>query len=291
MFFASLPLFLLPLFVILLSPYVPWLYMWLLALSIFAGFKWLTWQETRKKGGPPNWKRAWAYLFLWPGMDAQTFLQKKDVVPPPSSQEWMKAFLKMSMGFCLFWGIARLVAQGYSLLTGWIGMIGLIFILHFGFFHLLALFWQCKGIQAEHMFRAPAFTPSLADFWGKRWNRGFRHIAHQFIFQPLRPRIGSAGATFIVFLFSGLIHDLVISVPAGGGYGLPTLYFLIQGTGVLWERSPWGKRWRLGQGLRGWCFTFVLTAGPAYWLFHPIFIDKVILPFMKATQALGIHQP
>jgi hypothetical protein len=93
-------------------------------------------------------------------------------------------------------------------------------------------------------------------------------------------------AGFLVFLVSGLIHDLVISLPARGGYGLPTLYFLLQGTGVTIERSRFGKSFGLAKGVPGWCFMIVFLAAPVFWLFHPWFVVRVILPFMRAIHAL-----
>lgn len=283
-----LPLILLPLVVLAFRSSLPaWLFMWLLAISIFAGFKWLTWQIVYKKGIFSNTKHILAYLFFWPGMDAESFLQRQESIFPPSPSQKIMAIFKTLFGGVCFWGIARLVPDDYPILIGWIGMLGMIFILHFGIFHLLALFWQSKGLQAEHMFQSPLFSHSLADFWGKRWNRGFRQLAHQFIFQPLRPHVGVPGATFAVFLFSGLIHDLVISLPAQGGYGLPTFYFLIQGGGVLLERSSLGKKWGFDHGFRGWIFTLIFTATPAYCLFHPIFIKNVILPFMDTLHAFS----
>jgi alginate O-acetyltransferase complex protein AlgI len=90
----------------------------------------------------------------------------------------------------------------------------------------------------------------------------------------------------LVFVVSGIIHDLVISLPAGGGYGLPTIYFALQGTGVAVERSRLGKRFGLGRGIRGWCFMVVFLTVPVFWLFHPWFVMRVILPFMHAIHAL-----
>ena len=87
-------------------------------------------------------------------------------------------------------------------------------------------------------------------------------------------------------MISGLLHDLVISVPAKEGYGLPTIYFVIQGAGVVLEHSHLGRRLGLGQGLSGWTFMAVVTAAPAFWLFHRPFVNNVILPFMKAIGAL-----
>ena len=62
--------------------------------------------------------------------------------------------------------------------------------------------------------------------------------------------------------------------------GLPTAYFLIQELAVMLERSRLGHSIHLQHGLRGRVFTILVTAGPAYWLFHPIFIRNVMLPFL-----------
>ena len=169
-----------------------------------------------------------------------------------------------------------------ALLKGWIGMAGLIFILHFGFFHLAALAWQRAGVQAAPIMHAPVLARSLRDFWSHRWNLGFKNLAHDLLFQPLAPRVGASAAGFAVFLASGLVHDLVISVPAGGGYGLPTGYFALQGLGVLIERSPAGRGFGLGRGLGGRIYMALFAAGPGVALFHPTFVREVMLPFMAA---------
>ena len=84
-----------------------------------------------------------------------------------------------------------------------------------------------------------------------------------------------------VFLVSGGIHDAVISIPAGGGYGLPTLYFAIQGGGVLLERSWPGKRIGLRRGLAGRLFCAAVILGPVFVLFHDPFLERVIIPMLQ----------
>jgi alginate O-acetyltransferase complex protein AlgI len=99
-------------------------------------------------------------------------------------------------------------------------------------------------------------------------------------------KLGAGNAGFLVFVVSGLVHDLVISLPPRAGYGLPTLYFLLQGAGVRIERSRLGTRLGLARGARGWVFMMVFLVAPIFWLFHPWFVMRVILPFMQAIHAL-----
>ena len=129
------------------------------------------------------------------------------------------------------------------MLRAWLGMLGIVFLLHFGIFELLAIFWINRGIAVEPLMLKPLRATSLGDFWGRRWNTAFERLAHQFAFKPLARKIGAKPAMFSVFLLSGLIHDAVISFPAGGGYGLPTLYFILQALGVAAERSGAGNLW------------------------------------------------
>jgi alginate O-acetyltransferase complex protein AlgI len=164
-------------------------------------------------------------------------------------------------------------------------MLGIILFLHFGLFELLALCWKRVGIAATPVMQSPVFSRSLAEFWSKRWNTAFNVLAHDLAFRPLARKFGITCATFGVFLISGILHDLVISLPARAGFGLPTAYFLFQGIAVLAERSTIGRGLGLGKGLRGWLFALICAAGPAFWLFHPAFVTNVILPMLRAVGA------
>ncbi len=219
-------------------------------------------------------------------MDADAFLDERACASHPDARAWLWAMFDTSAGAMLFWVIARSIPPGLPILRGWAGMVGLILLLHFGTFQLVALVWQSIGIKAEPIMSEPLLSVSLGEFWGRRWNLGFRQLAHELIFRPFHRKLGPGKAAFLVFLVSGLIHDLVISLPARGGYGLPTLYFVLQGVGVQVEHSQVGRRLGLGHGVRGWCFMTVFLATPVYALFHPWFVLRVILPFMQATHAL-----
>ena len=263
----------------------PWAFMWVLALAIYFSLKWLTWWRARTRIAHATWRSA-AYLLAWPGMDAEVFLDASRRVPPPLPTTWLWAIIETVLGTVLFWVVARFVPHGKPLLRGWLGMLGLILLLHFGSFQIVGLLWQGSGVDAKPIMSAPLRSTSLSEFWGKRWNLGFRQLAHELIFRPLHRTLGAATAGFLVFVASGLIHDLVISLPARAGYGLPTAYFVLQGAGMTVEHSEFGKRLGLGHGVRGWSFMALFVAGPAFWLFHPWSVLRVILPFMQAIHAL-----
>jgi predicted DCC family thiol-disulfide oxidoreductase YuxK len=283
-----LPLIVLPGVAWLAAPLIPrWLFMWAMAFALYAGCKWLTYSQARAAIDRVDPRRALAYLLAWPGMDAAAFLRGSDRIDQPPWTEWLLATLKTAVGFVVTWMVAGDVMPVSPLLAGWVAMIGAVFILHFGTFHLLSLVWRSLGINAMPVMRNPARSCSLAEFWGRRWNTAFHELASRFTFRPLRSLVGSTYASLLVFVASGLIHELVISVPAHGGYGLPTGYFVLQGLGVAGERTSLGRRLGLGRGWRGRVFTVLATTLPAFWLFHPPFVRNVILPmlaFIGATE-------
>jgi predicted DCC family thiol-disulfide oxidoreductase YuxK len=277
-----LPLLILPVITLLVAQVMPrWAFMWMMASALYAGCKWLTYREARVRGvGSDRW-RALGYLLAWPGMDAAAFLCRTDRLTRPRRSEWIAAALKTSFGATLIWLVARIALPVNPLLAGWLAMVGLIFVLHFGTFHLLSLGWRSIGVNAMPVMQSPLRSRSLAELWGRRWNTAFHELAARFTFRPLRPTLGRSGATLLVFLVSGLIHELVITLPAGGGYGLPTGYFVLQGLGVAGERTQLGRLVGLGRGWRGRLFTVVVAAGPAFWLFPPPFVGNVILPMLE----------
>ena len=280
-----LPLMLLPATVVTLTPAdVPqWATMWALALAIYGACKWLTWRRTPTNGA--SMARQLGYLLAWPGMDAAAFVGSHPA-KRSTAQEWRFAALKLTIGLVALYGVTPRLVAASPLLAGVTGMIGLVLAIHFGLFHLLSCAWRAGGVDGKPLMDWPIAATSLSEFWGRRWNRAFRDLTHRFLFRPLTPRLGAMEALVVGFFVSGLVHDAVISWPAQGGYGLPTLFFLIQAAGIATERSRVGRRWGLGQGWRGWAFAACLLIGPAPLLFHPPFVERVILPLVGAIGAL-----
>ena len=273
-----LPLILLPLAALAARPLLPaGGFMWAMAGAIFAGCKWLTFCDAQMRLGDVCPFRATAYLLAWPGMDAERFLSWTPA-PLLTLREFIKATAaataRTALGALLLFVIARHVSE--PLVAGWIGMIGLVMILHFGLFDLVSAAWRKLRIDAPPIMNAPLRSRSVAEFWGRRWNAAFNQLAASLVFRPIARRTNAAVATLCAFAISGLVHELVISLPAGAGYGLPTVYFLLQGTALVYERRFGSSR----------LFTILVVAAPAFWLFHPPFVRHVILPFMQAIGAL-----
>ena len=269
---------------LLWSHVAPWAFMWLMAASIFFGAKWLTWRRTRVFLRSSR-SRSIGYLFAWPGMDADEFLRRDSRVDVPPMREWVRTIATVAFGATLIWGVARFVLLHDALLAGWTGMVGLILLLHFGTFHLIALLWQRAGVDARPIMDRAVGSTSVAEFWGRRWNRGFSDRVRRLVFAPVRRQVGAAGALVATFALSGLLHELVITLPARGGWGGPTLYFLIQAAALLLERTRAARRIGLGRGGVGWAFVMLTTIAPLPLLFPPPFVERVVLPFMHAIGA------
>ncbi len=275
-----------------------WAFMWVLAVAIFAGCKWLMFRRSTRKiaaargqaTGNPRRSRApmAGYFLAWPGLDATAFLDSDAKPKAPGLRDWLATAANLAIG-ATFVALTRLVPVDQPLLAGWVFMFGLIFLLHFGALRAMTLAWRHAGVDAPLMMENPAAATSLSEFWGKRWNRDFRVLAHEVVFKPAHRMLARLGvsraagwAMLAVFFVSGLVHDLVISVPARAGFGLPTGYFLLQAAGLWFERSATGRKLGLGRGLTGWLFTFALVAAPAFALFHPPFVVNVMVPFGRA---------
>ena len=139
----------------------PWLEMWLICFALFGVGK----LAAIGRAGGLTWADRARFLGLWVGMDARAFARPRPVtVDVPKPAEWSLTMGKIIFGAALTWGVARQVTPLHPLLAGWVGMTGLIFCLHFGMFHLLALVWRRFGVPVEPLMNHPYRAVNLAEF-------------------------------------------------------------------------------------------------------------------------------
>lgn len=257
----------------------PGLFCVVVSLAFYFGCKWLTWWEAADARRRAPLARNLGYLLAWPGADAEEFLGGSDPRPVRRTE-------LAGAGACLLSG-AGLVAAAASDLgapplgRAWLVVAGGLLLVHFGLFRIQSIVWRSRGVPAPPLMEAPFLASSLSDLWGRRWNRAFRDIVHARLFRPVHRRYGAGAATMSVFVLSGLVHEMAISLPAAAGWGLPTLYFLLQGAGIHAERSRLGRRLGLGRGWRGWIFSSGVLLLPAPLLFHPPFMRRAVLPLLE----------
>ncbi|MDX1919535.1 MAG: MBOAT family protein [Candidatus Caenarcaniphilales bacterium] len=160
-------------------------------------------------------------------------------------------------------------------------LIGLSLIIHFGIFNFAGAFWRQRGVDCYKLFRDPFHSKSLSEFWARRWNLAFVQIVMLAIYTPLFKRFGPNIATFLGFLFTGLMHDLAISLPVKAGYGLPTLYFAIQGLMVNLEQYLDKKHKAIEEQES---ISFIWTMGSLILflplLFHEAYVRGIIWPLI-----------
>jgi len=149
-------------------------------------------------------------------------------------------------------------------------MVGLSLMFHFGLFNVVTGLWRAVGVDADPLFRAPFVSKTLAEFWSRRWNIGFSEMTSLAVYHPLRRKLGAPLAVMVSFGCSGVLHEIAISLPVNAGFGLPLLYFLIQGASMLVQR-------RVGRS-RLWTMATLILPLPL--LFHAPFLNGVVWPLI-----------
>jgi Membrane bound O-acyl transferase family len=236
-----------------------------------------------------SWGRFIGYLF-WFGMQPRQFLPEytPDKSQPVPTVRGM--FVNALTAVVFLWILPCLLPadapQGLRVASG---LIGYVFLLMFTIFDAWALLYRACGVPVEKLWHCPLAATSLVDFWGQRWNRIFSGMLRDVMFRPLARRVGAGLALFTVFLYSGLLHEN-FSIGAGSGYGLPMLYFVIQGLGTwlesrrtlrrVFQRRPWlGRAW-----------TTAVVLGPVTLLLHEGYREQVCVPTLAGLGVPGLEQ-
>ena len=248
-----------------------------LIITAFLSMKIIVAAETHKdKALNLNFKQWVCFAFLWAGMRPRLF---GTLGAQPLEGAWrMIAFgvSRIALGLLLVvFSKMSFTHLPYSNLTFIptiaILLIGLSLILHFGILSLTAGIWRHYGVPTYYLFRSPTISLSVTEFWSKRWNIAFSEMTSTVIYRPIKPTLGAGVALMSAFLFSGILHEIALSVPVNGGYGLPLLYFIIQG-GVVWLEKA--------KKISGRLWTAVWIILPTPLLFHTHFVKGIVLPIL-----------
>ena len=234
-------------------------------------------------GRPPLSPWRWlGFAALWPGMRPGPFASAGGPPLPGADELLKRGVVRLALGAALV-ALARVAWEttGSRFLATAVVLPGLSFILHFGIFNLVAGAWRLAGVDVHALFRAPLRSKSLAEFWGRRWNLAFSEMTAIGVYRPLARVAGKPAALVVAFLFSGLLHELAISLPVRSGFGLPLLYFAIHGVLMLTERAleragrPVYRHPGIG---RAWTTAWLVLPLPI--LFHRPFLRAVVWPIL-----------
>ena len=271
--------------------------MLLLISALLLGMKSLVTVHEQAAGRPRLSVFQWLpFAVAWPGMRPSTFA----AVPGQPRRGWQQLLRQGAVNLLIGGVLITLAAvvdaspvMSDPASTGGMAVIALLLlpgvslVLHFGVFHLLAGGWRRLGADCHALFRTPLRSTSLAEFWGRRWNLAFSEMTTLVVFRPLRGPLGTGPATFAAFAFSGLLHELAISLPVRDGFGLPLLYFAVQAVGMQCEqrRGPQaeqGRRiatgsWQLADRL--WTAAWLILPLPL--LFHLPFLRGCLWPLIS----------
>lgn len=218
-------------------------------------------------------------FFLWPGMDPARSSERGR----PTDQDAQPVGRGLAFLYC---GVAMVLTAAVipmnSLVAGWCGLFGLLFAVHFGLSEILSSGFRLGGRAVRPLFNRPFSSRTLNEFWTRRWNTAFVEMDRRLFLPGLLKKFGARGAVLGVFLISGLLHEMAISFPAGGGWGLPFAYFALQGGLVLIERRF---------SIRSRLFTWAAILIPLPLVFTAPFRSSLILPLLAAIHNSLAAQP
>ena len=185
-----LPLAIGPLAVCLASAGLPrWQQMWLLAGSMYAGCKWLTWcRAWRSAATAPAW-RSWAYLLAWPGMDAAEFLDASVQPVRPAKSESLLAGANSLLGAVLLGFASSHAILVWPQVAAWLALLGLGLLLHCGLFHGLSIVWRRAGASLRPDHALPDSIYVRRRFLGPPLESRLPRVGQPLRLSSLRPTI------------------------------------------------------------------------------------------------------
>lgn len=230
-------------------------------LAAMKGLVYAEWARTETLTLP----RYAVFSLLWFGMDPASFRHRK---PGLAWREDVATGLVLvvigTVGSWVVWRMEwrQVIVMFLPMSLGF----------HFGGLRVLKGFMRFAGFPVRTLFPNALKCHGVSDFWSRRWNVGYSQMMQRLVGRPVAECVGANAAIMAVFIASGLLHEVAITLPVRSGYGLPTLYFTMHGLLVLVENASGRRVGRIA--------TLILVAAPLGILFPTAFQDEVIVRFL-----------
>lgn len=221
-----------------------------------------------------------AFFFAWPGVSLAGFEARKKEPPAQTGARFLESWLGFTLGSLALLFLC-LLGKGESLLVNYLALLCVLFIVHLGLVEVIADLLRLLGFAPHSLFDRPFLARSLRDFWSARWNLAFVDMNKIFLLKPLHGKLPAGLLIFSIFLVSGLLHELGISYADGQSWGLPLLYFALQGLGMELE-----KRFRFPRPL-----VWLWILAPVPLLFTPAFVNLFLGGLGEAVASIADDLP
>lgn len=221
--------------------------------------------------------RYGVFALLWFGMDPGSFQTKRMGLSWKGDvRTGLLLMLVGTLGAWLVWAMEwrQILIMFLPMSLGF----------HFGALRVLKGGLRAAGFPVRTLFPNVMETRGIGDFWSRRWNVGYSQMMQRLVGRPVEALAGANAGMMAIFVASGILHELAITLPVRSGFGLPTAYFTLHGVLTLLE-----KRW--GRPL-GKIPALIAVMLPLGYLFPPAFQNEVIarcLGFFDVIQRMFVH--
>ncbi|MEL6546417.1 MAG: MBOAT family protein, partial [Myxococcota bacterium] len=126
--------------------------------------------------------------------------------------------------------------------------------------HSVRVFYLALGLYVPPIMDNTFYPSSVANFWGRRWNRTVSQWLRRHVFIPIARRRGVGVAMAAAFVVSAAVHFYVAWVPLGVWDGvLMGTFFLVQIPLIAVERAWIPKRFQ-----RAYAILVLLLSAPLF---------------------------
>jgi hypothetical protein len=164
--------------------------------------------------------------------------------------------------------LALFVAPKLAPAAGWAVRYGAgILLCYFGVegaLRAFEFFDRCFGLSPPVLHQHPVLSLSLAEFWGRRWNRVVGHWLFTALYRPLALRKRPVLAVLAAFVGSAILHQYFTWAAIGFGWSLiMASFFLLQVPLLLLEAALGQQRWPR-PARRAWTVACLVLTSPLF---------------------------